>query len=48
MCIYKTICPPSYNRNSFVANHALGHIMYPSVELPQIHCDDKWESTLFS
>ena len=24
----KTMCPPDYNRNSFVATYALGHIMY--------------------
>ena len=24
----KTMCPPGYHRNSFVATHALGHIMY--------------------
>ena len=24
----KTMCPPGYHHNSFVATHALGHIMY--------------------
>ena len=24
----KTICPPGYHRNGFVATHALGHMMY--------------------
>ena len=24
----KTMCPPSYHHNDFVATHALGHIMY--------------------
>ena len=24
----KTICPPSYHHNGFVATHALGHIMF--------------------
>ena len=24
----KTMCPPSYHHNSFVATHALGHMMY--------------------
>ena len=24
----KTICPPSYHYNGFVATHALGHMMY--------------------
>ena len=24
----KAMCPPSYHHNSFVATHALGHMMY--------------------
>ena len=24
----KTMCPPSYHHNDFVATHALGHMMY--------------------
>ena len=24
----KTMCPPGYHHNGFVANHALGHMMY--------------------
>ena len=24
----KTMCPPGYHHNSFVATHALGHMMY--------------------
>ena len=24
----KTMCPPGYHQNSFVATHALGHMMY--------------------
>ena len=24
----KTMCPPGYHHNGFVATHALGHIMY--------------------
>ena len=24
----KTMCPPSYHQNGFVATHALGHMMY--------------------
>ena len=24
----KTICPPSYHRNGFVATHALGYMIY--------------------
>ena len=26
--IMQTMCPPSYHHNSFVASHALGHMMY--------------------
>ena len=26
--IMKTMCPPSYQHNGFVATHALGHMMY--------------------
>ena len=26
--IMKTMCPPGYHHNGFVATHALGHIMY--------------------
>ena len=31
ICIYaimKTMCPPGYHHNGFVATHALGHMMY--------------------
>ena len=24
----KTMCPPGYHNNGFVATHALGHMMY--------------------
>ena len=24
----KTLCPPGYHHNGFVATHALGHMMY--------------------
>ena len=54
----KTMCPPGYHHNGFVATHALGHMMYSSVrnrtscaqvhELPQSHCGDNREGTLFS
>ena len=27
--IMKTMCPPGYHRNGFMATHALGHIMCP-------------------
>ena len=26
--IMKTMCPPGHHHNSFVATHALGHMMY--------------------
>ena len=26
--IMKTLCPPGYHHNGFVATHALGHMMY--------------------
>ena len=47
--------PPSYHHNGFVATHALGHMMYcyrtscaQVHELPQSHCGDNWDCTLFS
>ena len=54
--IKKTMCPPGYHHNGFVATHALGHMMYGSIrtscaqvhELPQRHCGDNREGTLFS
>ena len=49
----KTMCPPGYHHNGFVATHALGHMMYRTScaqvhELPQSHCGDNREGTLFS
>ena len=67
----KTMCPPGYHHNGFVATHALGHMMYTNRtscgtnrtsytlgtnrtscaqvhELPQSHCGDNREGTLFS
>ena len=47
----KTMCPPGYHHNGFVAIHALGHMMYGRAqvhELPQSHCGDNREGTLFS
>ena len=49
----KTMCPPGYYHNGFVAIHALGHMMYvtscPQVhELPQGHCGNNREGALFS
>ena len=37
--IMKTMCPPGYHHNGFVATHALGHMS---------HCGDNREGTLFS
>ena len=51
----KTMCHPGYRHNGFVATHALGHMMYgyrtscgQVHELPQSHCGDNREGTLFS
>ena len=46
----KTMFPPSYHHNGFVATHALGHRTSCAQvhELPQSHCGDNWEGTLFS
>ena len=71
----KTMCPPGYHHNGFVATHALGYMMYVMCtscqsyvnrtstvrqsyvnrtscaqvhELPQSHCGDNREGTLFS
>ena len=70
--IMKTMCPPSYHHNGFVATHAgslmttyitllallVEHFLVPAMcnrtscaqlhELPQSHCGDDWEGTLFS
>ena len=54
----KTMCPPGYHHNGFVATHALGQIMYgwshnhrscaQMHELLQSHCGNNQEGTLFS
>ena len=56
----KTMCPPGYHHNGFVTTHALGQMMYGLTahdnrtscaqvhELPQSHCGDNREGTLFS
>ena len=31
----KTMCPPGYHHNGFVATHALGHMMYPMYHVPK-------------
>ena len=49
--IMKTMCPPGYNHNGFVATHALDATVHhvPKVhELPQSHCGGNREGTLFS
>ena len=50
----KTMCSPGYPQNGFVVSHALGDamcIMYTMCQvhdLPQSHCGDNREGTLFS
>ena len=49
----KTMCPPGYHHNESVATHALGYINHRTScaqvhELPQGHCGDNREGTLFS
>ena len=34
----KTMCPPGYHHNGFVATHALGHTMYGSNIVSYIMC----------
>ena len=48
--IIKTMGPPGYHHNGFAATHALGQMMYNAQvhELPQNHCGDDREGTLFS
>ena len=33
----KTMCPPGYHHNGFVATHALGHMMYVIVYFITVH-----------
>ena len=51
----KTMCPPGYHHNGFVAAHALVTQLNSNCtscaqvhELPQSHCGDNREGTLFS
>ena len=47
----KTMCPPGYHHNGFVATHALGYNRTSCAQvhqLPQSHCGDNREGTLFS
>ena len=49
--IMKTMCSPVYHVNGLVATHALGHIRTSCAqvhELPQSHCGNNREGTLFS
>ena len=32
----KTMCPPGYHHNGFVATHALGHMMYSYTHLASV------------
>ena len=32
----KTMCPPGYHHNGFVATHALGHIMFYRLKFKKI------------
>ena len=53
----KTICPPGYHHNGFVATHALAHVHHHYLhrtscaqvhELAQSYCGDNREDTLIS
>ena len=33
----KTMCPPGYHHNGFVATHALGHMMYGYIHIYYAH-----------
>ena len=35
----KTMCPPGYHHNGFVATHALGHMMYGSILRSSCFCE---------
>ena len=49
--IMKTMCPPGYHQNGFVATQALGHMIYGLFvqvhELPQSQCGNNREGTSF-
>ena len=46
------MCPPGNHHSGFVVTHALGHMNRTSCvqvhELPQSHCGDNREGTMFS
>ena len=55
--VMKTICPPGYHHNGFVATHALAHVHHHYLhrtscaqvhELAQSYCGDNREDTLIS
>ena len=49
--IMKTMRPPDYYHNGFVATHALGHMMWPNAWVATKSlwwCADNQEGTLFS
>ena len=46
--IMKTMCPPGYHHSGFVATHALTTSRAQVHDLPQSHCGDNRERTLFS
>ena len=35
----KTMCPPGYHHNGFVATHALGHMMYGYIYISMCVCE---------
>ena len=35
--IVKTMCPPGYHHNGFVATHALGHMIYIYIYIWQVY-----------
>ena len=48
----KKVCPLGYHHNGVVTTHVFGHMMYCACaqvhEMPQNHCGDNRECTLFS
>ena len=44
----KTMCPPGYHHNGFVATTMYRKSCAQAHELPQSHCGDNREGTLFS
>ena len=44
----KTMCPPCYHHNGFVATHALGHMMYMITRKAHCFHDDIYIHTYIS